>query len=148
MRLWPPGRYDSLGSMAQAFEAVTQGITVRVQVFYLAEQSEPDAAAYKWAYHVTIINAGAATVQLLRRSWHITDAHGRVQHVHGEGVVGQQPVLHPGEMYEYTSGTPLATPSGFMTGQYHMQALPSGDAFDIAIPAFSLDSPHQNTSLH
>jgi ApaG protein len=63
-------------------------------------------------------------------------------------VVGQQPVLRPGEQYEYTSGTPLGTPSGFMTGQYHMQTLPDGAAFDIAIPAFSLDSPFQNTSLH
>ena len=125
---------------------------MRVQVFYLAEQSAPESAAYKWAYHVTIINAdinaGGGTVQLMRRSWEITDAQGRVQHVHGDGVIGQQPVLQPGETYEYTSGTPLATPSGFMTGQYHMQALPSGDAFDIAIPVFSLDSPFQNTSLH
>ena len=134
--------------MAQAFEAVTRDITVRVQVFYLAEQSAPDAADYRWAYHVTIINAGGGTVQLLRRTWHITDAQGRTQHVHGEGVVGEQPVLRPGERYEYTSGTPLATPSGFMTGQYHLQALPSGAPFDIAIPAFSLDSPFQNTRLH
>lgn len=134
--------------MPQAFEAVTQDITVRVQVFYLAEQSVPESGEYKWAYQVTIINAGHGTVQLLRRSWHITDAQGRVQHVHGEGVVGQQPVLRPGEQYEYTSGTPLGTSSGFMTGQYHMQTLPEGDAFDIAIPAFSLDSPFQNTSLH
>lgn len=124
------------------------GITVRVQVFYLAEQSVPESGEFKWAYQVTIINAGQGTVQLLRRSWHITDAQGRVQHVHGEGVVGQQPVLRPGEQYEYTSGTPLGTPSGFMTGQYHMQELPSGAAFDIAIPTFSLDSPFQNTSLH
>ena len=134
--------------MAQAFEAVTQDITVRVQVFYLAEQSAPEDGDYKWAYQVTIINAGSGTVQLLRRSWHITDGNGRVQHVHGEGVIGQQPVLRPGEQYEYTSGTPLGTPSGFMTGQYHMQALPSGQAFDIDIPAFSLDSPFQNTSLN
>jgi ApaG protein len=134
--------------MGQAFEAVTHDITVRVQVFYLAEQSAPESAEYKWAYHVTIINAGRETVQLLRRSWHITDGLGRVQHVHGEGVVGQQPTLQPGEKYEYTSGTPLATPSGFMTGQYHMQELPSGALFDIAIPSFSLDSPFQNTSLH
>ena len=134
--------------MAQAFEAVTHGITVRVQVFYLPAQSAPESAEYKWAYHVTISNAGRSTVQLLRRTWHITDARGRVQHVHGEGVVGQQPVLRPGEHYEYTSGTPLATPSGFMTGQYHMRTIPAGDAFDIAIPVFSLDSPFQNTSLH
>jgi ApaG protein len=134
--------------MAQAFEAVTRDITVRVQVFYLAEQSEPESGEYKWAYQVTIINGGDGTVQLLRRSWHITDGNGRVQHVHGEGVVGQQPVLGPGEQYEYTSGTPLGTPSGFMAGQYHMQAMPSGAAFDVEIPTFSLDSPFQNTSLN
>jgi ApaG protein len=134
--------------MAQAFEAVTQDITVRVQVFYLAEQSAPETSEYKWAYHVTIINARRGAVQLLRRSWHITDAQGRVQHVHGEGVVGEQPVLAAGERYEYTSGTPLGTPSGFMGGQYHMQELPSGDAFDVEIPTFSLDSPFQNTSLN
>jgi ApaG protein len=134
--------------MTHAFEAVTQQIAVRVQVFYLAEQSVPEDSEYKWAYQVTIINDGTRTVQLLRRSWHITDAQGRVQHVHGEGVIGQQPVLKPGEQYEYTSGTPLTTPSGFMTGQYHMQALPSGDVFDIEIPTFSLDSPFQNSRLH
>jgi ApaG protein len=134
--------------MAQEFEAVTQSITVRVKVFYLAEQSEPESSEYKWAYQVTIINGGGRTVQLLRRSWDITDALGRVQHVHGEGVIGEQPVLQPGKTYEYTSGTPLPTPSGFMGGQYHMQALPSGDAFDIDIPTFSLDSPFQNTTLN
>jgi ApaG protein len=134
--------------MTQAFEAVTQNITVRVQVFYLAEQSAPESNEYKWAYHVTIINLGQDTVQLLRRTWRITDAQGRMQLVQGEGVVGQQPVLAPGEQYEYTSGTPLTTPSGFMTGQYHMRTLASGADFDIDIPAFSLDSPFQNTSLH
>jgi ApaG protein len=134
--------------MAQTFEAITQNITVRVQVFYLAEHSEPESSAYKWAYQVTIINAGNRTVQLMRRSWDITDAHGQVQHVHGEGVIGKQPVLRPGEQYEYTSGTPLGTPSGFMTGQYHMQELHSGDTFDIDIPTFSLDSPFQNTTLN
>ncbi len=134
--------------MAQSFQAVTHGITVQVQVFYLAEQSAPESGDYKWAYHVTITNGGGTTVQLLRRTWHITDALGRVRHVHGEGVVGQQPVLQPGGRYEYTSGTPLPTPSGFMTGLYHMRAMPSGEDFDINIPSFSLDSPFQNTSLH
>ncbi len=87
--------------------------------------------------------AGADTVQLLRRTWQITDARGRMQHVHGAGVVGQQPVLEPGEAFEYTSGTPLGPPSGFMAGAYHMVQVGSGEAFDVAIPAFSLDSPHQ-----
>ena len=134
--------------MAQEFEAVTWDITVRVKVFFLAEQSKPEPSQYVWAYHVTIINNGASVVQLLRRSWHITDALGRVQHVHGEGVVGQQPVLRPGDQHEYTSGTPLGTSSGFMAGQYHMKELLTGALFDIAIPDFSLDSPFQNTTLN
>ncbi|MDD2704680.1 MAG: Co2+/Mg2+ efflux protein ApaG [Acidocella sp.] len=134
--------------MRQGFEATTEDITVQVQVFYLADQSKPDSGQFIWAYHVTIINRGRFAVQLLRRSWCITDAHGRVQTVHGEGVVGEQPVIEPGAQYEYTSGTPLSTPSGFMTGQYHMQVVASGAPFDIAIPTFSLDSPHQNTRLH
>jgi ApaG protein len=87
-------------------------------------------------------------VRLLRRTWHITDARGRVQRVEGPGVVGKQPVLGPGETFEYTSGTPLETPSGFMTGAYHMIDLGSGTPFDIVIPAFSLDSPHQAGRLH
>jgi ApaG protein len=84
----------------------------------------------------------------LRRTWRITDGNGRTQTVSGEGVVGQQPILDPGESFEYTSGTPLDTPSGFMLGIYHMVATASGEAFDVAIPAFSLDSPHQNTRVH
>jgi ApaG protein len=130
------------------FHATTAGIRVGVQVFYLAEQSRPEESHFVWAYHVTIANRGPVTVQLLKRTWEITDAHGRVQHVHGEGVVGEQPVLAPGEVFEYTSGTPLPTASGFMVGWYHMVRTASGETFDIAIPAFSLDSPHQDTRLH
>ena len=85
---------------------------------------------------------------MLRRTWHITDSRGRTQHVRGDGVVGEQPSLEPGEAFEYTSGTPLDTPSGFMTGAYHMVAVASGEAFDVAIPTFSLDSPHQDGRLH
>ncbi len=139
-------RYGS--RMSAGFTATTHDITVEVQVFYLADQSKPDSGEFLWAYHITITNNGRFTVQLLRRSWRITDAHGRVQTVHGEGVVGEQPVLQPGGRFDYTSGVPLATPSGFMAGQYHMQVLPSGAPFDIDVPAFSLDSPHQNTRLH
>lgn len=134
--------------MTPEFSATTGGITVRVRVSYLADRSSPERAHYMWAYHVTIVNGGAMTVQLLARTWHITDAQGRTQMVHGEGVVGETPVLEPGERFEYTSGTPLATPSGFMTGTYHMLAVDEDRLFDIAIPSFSLDSPHQNARLH
>ena len=87
-------------------------------------------------------------MQLLRRTWRITNAHGHTQIVRGEGVIGETPVLEPGESFEYTSGTPLTTSSGFMTGKYHMLAVVDGTEFDIDIPTFSLDSPYQNTRLH
>ncbi len=131
-----------------SFEAVTRELRVTVRAFYLHDQSEPERGHYVWAYRVSIANEGKRTVQLLKRTWLITDAQGRTQRVHGEGVIGEQPVLEPGESFEYTSGTPLSTPSGFMRGTYHMVATDSGEAFDIAIPTFSLDSPHQPGGVH
>jgi ApaG protein len=139
---------ESSNILDNAFYATTAGIRVGVQVFYLEDQSKPEASHYVWAYRVTINNQGLETVQLLKRSWTITDAHGRIAQVHGDGVVGEQPIIKAGESFEYTSGTPLTTPSGFMTGQYHMIKVMNGTPFDIAIPTFSLDSPHQNTRLH
>jgi ApaG protein len=132
----------------RGFHATTASIRVDVSVFYLAEQSRPEAVRFVWAYRVTMRNGSGQTVQLLRRTWHITDAHGRVQHVHGKGVIGEQPVLEPGENFEYSSGTPLPTPSGFMSGQYHLLRLKTGEQFDIDIPTFSLDSPHQSGRIH
>lgn len=131
-----------------AFTATTRRVRVTVRSFYLADQSRPAEGEYAWAYRIRIENLGRETVQLLRRTWLITDARGRTQRVHGAGVVGEQPVLEPGEAFEYTSGTPLETPSGFMTGTYHMQATDSGEAFDVAIPAFSLDSPEADPRRH
>jgi ApaG protein len=130
------------------FTAVTRDVRVSVRAFYLEDQSKPDESHFVWAYRVTIENQGGITVQLLKRSWLITDTMGRTQQVHGPGVVGEQPVLEPGESFEYTSGTPLSTPSGFMRGTYHMVERDSGEAFDVAIPAFSLDSPHGGGALH
>lgn len=135
-------------SQPPLFEATTRGIRVAVRAFYLADQSQPEQSHYVWAYRVTIENRGRVTVQLLRRSWRITDGMGREQQVHGPGVVGEQPVLEPGESFEYTSGTPLSTPSGFMRGLYHMVERDSGEEFDVAIPDFSLDSPHQAGGVH
>ena len=123
------------------YTAKTKEIRVSVEPVYLEEQSSPTDGHYVWAYHVKIDNEGAETVQLLTRHWKITDGIGRMQEVRGAGVVGEQPVLQPGETFEYTSGTPLPTPSGIMLGTYGMQAL-DGERFDIEIPAFSLDSPH------
>ena len=124
------------------FSATTRSIVVTVRASYLDDQSDADESRFVWAYHVTIHNAGRETVQLLRRTWHITDGRGRSIKVEGPGVLGEQPVLRAEETFEYTSGTPLQTPSGFMQGLYHMIATVSGERFDVAIPAFSLDSPH------
>ena len=129
------------------YSAVTREIRVQVEPIYLDDQSEPDDAQYVWAYRVQIENAGTETVQLLTRYWHITDGMGRVQEVRGAGVIGEQPVLNPGESYEYTSGTPLPTPSGIMKGSYQMST-PSGEKFDIEVPAFSLDCPHEARHLN
>ena len=134
--------------MAAEYEARTRGIRVGVRVFFLEDRSNPAESTYVWAYRVTIENGGRTTVQLLRRSWVITDARGVVQHVHGDGVVGEQPTLEPGEAFEYTSGTPLDTPSGFMSGTYHMVVPDTGETFDVAIPSFSLDSPHAGGRVH
>lgn len=135
------------------YSAVTDGICVIVEPVYLAEQSSPGEDVYFWAYHVRIENQGSKTIQLRRRYWRITDSQGRVQEVSGEGVVGEQPVLKPGESFEYTSGTPLQTPSGIMCGTYFVDDLttvsgPAVTAFEVKIPAFSLDSPHQQVRLN
>jgi ApaG protein len=130
------------------YALTTRDVTVTVRSFFLADQSRPDDNRFVWAYRVRIENQGPETVRLLRRTWQITDARGRTQHVHGPGVVGEQPLLGPGQAFEYTSGTPLDTPSGFMVGAYHMVVPASGETFDVAIPAFSLDSPHQSGRVH
>lgn len=129
------------------YNKTTHDISVTVQPVYLDEQSSPEENYYVWAYNVKIENSGSGTVQLRSRYWKITDAHGRVQEVRGPGVVGEQPVLGPGESFEYTSGTPLPTSSGFMVGAYQMVS-ESGEQFDVAIPAFSLDSPHEARRLN
>ncbi len=130
-----------------AYESVSNGIRVRVRPAFLEDQSEPDEDRFLWSYTVTIENVGPRTVQLVSRYWHITDAVGRVQEVRGPGVVGAQPVLEPGQSFEYTSGCPLPTASGAMVGRYQMQAV-SGEAFEAEIPAFLLESPHERRQVH
>lgn len=129
------------------YTQTTRDIEVTVKPFYLDDQSSPADNHFVWAYRVRIHNKGGRTVQLMRRHWIITDAIGRVQEVKGPGVVGEQPVLRPGDAYEYTSGTPLPTASGIMVGTYGMEDQ-DGSSFDIAIPAFSLDSPHEKPRLN
>ena len=129
------------------YQETTRSIRVTVIPTYLPAQSSPDHNRFVWAYQVRIENLGLETVQLRSRHWRITDALGRMTDVRGPGVVGEQPVLRPGESFEYQSGTPLETPSGIMTGSYHMETA-SGEPFDIAIPPFSLDSPHESGQRH
>ena len=129
------------------FTETTNFIKVTVQPHFLEDESLPEDNQYFWAYHVLIENLGDETVQLLTRYWNITDALGRIQEVRGEGVVGDQPVLKPGESYEYTSGTPLSTSSGIMVGTYTMINR-NGEKFEINIPAFSLDSPFGEKRLN
>ena len=144
-----PQRQGRSAANARAdYSRTTRDVSVSVRSFFLADQSQPEESHFVWAYRVKIENQSQARIQLLRRTWQITDARGRTQHVHGPGVVGEQPLLEPGESFEYTSGTPLDTPSGFMVGAYHMVVPSSGESFDVAIPAFSLDSPHQSGRVH
>ena len=130
------------------YRETTHDITVTVKPYYLEDQSSPDQSHYVWAYHVRIENNGQRTVQLRNRHWRITDSLGRIQEVRGAGVVGEQPLLRPGDSFEYTSGTPLPTPSGIMGGTYQMEESGTGERFDVAIPSFSLDSPHQPSRLN
>ncbi|MBB4085303.1 ApaG protein [Sphingomonas carotinifaciens] len=120
--------------------ATTAGVTVRVSVSYLPEQSEPARGRWFWAYHIRLENDGAAAVQLLTRHWVITDGRGARHSVEGEGVVGEQPLIEPGASFDYVSGCPLATPSGAMQGTYRMIGA-DGVTFDVAIPRFTLLAP-------
>lgn len=129
------------------YKATTRAIQVTVQPQYLPDQSEPEKSQFVWAYKVRIENGGDVAVQLRSRHWKITDGLGRVQEVKGPGVVGKTPLLRPGEMFEYTSGTPLSTPSGIMGGTYQMVD-EAGVKFDIEIPTFSLDTPTVQRSLN
>lgn len=129
------------------YEKITRDINIKVRPFFLEEQSEPERNHFVWAYRVKILNQGGETVQLINRHWRITDNLGRMQEVKGPGVVGEQPILKPGESYNYTSGCPLETPSGIMVGHYEMTTL-EGNLFLVEIPAFSLDSPHDSAPIH
>ncbi len=118
-----------------------------VEPTYLETRSSPKNSQYFWAYRVVIENQGPETVQLLSRHWMITNARGELNEVKGPGVVGEQPVLKPGESFEYTSGAPLNTPSGMMGGAYQMES-ENGEHFDIEIPTFSLDCPNQDVLMN
>lgn len=129
------------------YEAITRGIRIRVEPQYMEEQSSPDEGHFVWSYEVEISNDSKETVQLKTRAWRITDGWGRTEEVRGPGVVGQTPVIPPGGTFSYTSGCPLKTPQGIMVGSYQMTD-EAGSMFDVAIPAFSLDSPYTQRSMN
>jgi ApaG protein len=129
------------------YTKITHHISVTVEAIFLEDQSLSSDNHYVWAYQIWIENQGSESVQLLSRTWRITDANGTLHEVKGEGVVGEKPWIPPGTTYHYTSGTPLSTPSGLMDGTYHMKTK-AGEDFDVGIPAFSLDSPYETVVMH
>ena len=129
------------------YNKTTRAIRVTVTPAFLDDQSAPDEHHFVWSYTIIIENLGQEIVQLKTRYWRITDAFGRNQEVRGEGVVGEQPILRPGESFEYTSGAPLPTPSGIMVGCYQMETA-SGEMFNVDIPAFALESPYEKKRVH
>lgn len=124
------------------YRAITDNIEVIVRPSFSSEQSQPEENKFFWTYAVEITNCGGEVVQLRARHWEITDGNGQRQDVRGPGVVGEQPVLNPGETFRYSSGCPLTTSQGIMVGQYEMVSA-AGNRFDVQIPAFSLDSPFE-----
>ncbi len=141
------GSRRAFGYDGSMYRAVTRQIEVTVEPNFMPERSSAEHGRYFWSYTIVITNAGEETVQLRTRHWIITDASGKRQEVRGEGVVGEQPVLAPGERFEYTSGVPLPTASGFMTGRYQMVS-ETGERFEIDVPTFSLDSPSEKRVLN
>jgi ApaG protein len=129
------------------YRATTRKIQVSVTPEYSSERSSPEENEYFWSYTIEILNLGEEAVQLISRHWRITDANGRTEEVKGPGVVGKQPLLRAGERFEYTSGVPLKTPSGLMSGTYQM-VTEDGDDFEAQVPAFSLDSPSARRVMH
>jgi ApaG protein len=133
--------------IARMYRAITRQIEVTVEPNFMPERSSVEKRQFFWSYTIVITNTGEETVQLRARHWIITDGSGHRQEVRGEGVVGEQPVLAPGKRFEYTSGVPLQSPSGFMTGRYEMESA-KGERFEIDVPTFSLDSPDSKRTLN
>ena len=129
------------------YSSVTRDIMITVLPEFVPDRSDADDGQFFWAYTVEIANQSEVTVQLTARHWKITDANGKMEEVQGPGVVGEQPILKPGEAFRYTSGCPLTTPSGIMTGSYRMVD-EAGEVFEAEIPAFSLDSPFARRVLN
>ena len=135
------------GDSSSRYVKTTDGVVIEVEPMFLESESYPDFDHYVWAYRVRIGNERREPVRLRSRYWRITDSCGVVREVRGEGVVGEQPLIEPGDVYEYTSGAPLPTPSGLMGGSYQMETS-NGERLDVEIPTFSLDSPHEKRTLN
>jgi len=129
------------------YSKTTNGITVTVTPYFLDDQSSPQEGHYVWAYQVNIKNSSLKTIKLNHRNWIIIDANGKIINIQGDGVVGEFPILQPGESFEYTSGTPLKTSNGFMQG-FYLMSQSNGEQLKIDIPTFSLDSPYGKKNLH
>ena len=129
------------------YSKTTNGITVTVTPYFLDDQSSPQEGHYVWAYQVNIKNSSLKTIKLNHRNWIIIDANGKIINIQGDGVVGEFPILQPGESFEYTSGTPLKTTNGFMQG-FYLMSQNNGEQLKIDIPTFSLDSPYGKKNLH
>jgi ApaG protein len=129
------------------YELKTHDVVVRVEPDFLHEESSPSDHRYIWAYTVEIENQSEQELQVVERFWKIADSRGQVQEVRGSGVVGEKPVLKPGEVFRYTSGAPLTEPSGMMLGSYFMQT-PEGERISVEIPTFLLESPHEAQTMH
>ena len=136
-----------MGYNFNMYSKTTNGVTVNVTPYFLDDQSSPLESHYVWAYQVNIINATNITMKLNHRNWVIIDANGKIMNVQGEGVVGEFPIIGPGETFEYTSGTPLGTNNGIMQG-FYLVSQDNGEKLKIDIPAFSLDSPYNKKNVH
>ncbi len=129
------------------YEKTTHSVSISVRPEYLDNQSDPKSNSFTWAYHVRIENVGKQTVQILSRHWKITNSNGVTQEIVGDGLIGRQPILTPGDIFEYSSGTPLSTASGFMSGSFHAVD-ENGEVLTVSVPAFSLDQPQSTRALH
>ena len=136
-----------MGYIMSMYSKTTNGVTVTVTPYFLDDQSSPQEGHFVWAYQVNITNFGNSSIKLNHRNWLIIDANGKVMNVQGDGVVGEFPIIKPGETFEYTSGTPLKTSNGIMQG-FYLVSQDNGEKLKIDIPAFSLDSPYNKKNVH
>jgi len=136
-----------MGYIMSMYSKTTNGVKVTVTPYFLDDQSSPQEGHFVWAYQVNITNFGNSSIKLNHRNWLIIDANGKVMNVQGDGVVGEFPVIRPGETFEYTSGTPLKTSNGIMQG-FYLVSQDNGEKIKIDIPTFSLDSPYNKKNIH